>query len=102
MGKVVGKSCGYNYRYDFNNIVWKYLSDYEPLILFVVLLFNSCAPWKPKKAKYVKRCEGNLQKVWKNNFSLERNLLRKILDTPRALEIMLGSMVQEVLQGGTG
>ena len=60
----------------FDNVVLNYLSEFEPLILFVVLPFHSCTPWKLKKAKYVKRCERNLQNMWKNDFSLGRNLLR--------------------------
>ena len=48
----------------FDNLVWNNL-EYEPLILSIVLLFYSRAPWKIKSTKYVDRCEGNLQNMWK-------------------------------------
>ena len=86
----------------FDNVVLNYLSEFEPLILFVVLPFYGCAPWKLKKTKYVKRCEGNLQKMCKDNFSLGGNLLRKLLNTTWPLESISKSMVWEVLQGETG
>jgi len=95
--KQLGKVADIIVTMPFDNVVWSYLSEYEPLILFVVLPFHSRAPWKLKKAKYVERCEGNLQKMWKNDFSLGRNLLRKLLDTTWALEGMPWSVVREVL-----
>ena len=61
--KQLGKVADIIVTMPFDDVVWSYLSEYEPLILFVVLPFHSRAPWKLKKAKYVERCEGNLQKM---------------------------------------
>ena len=80
----------------FDNIVWNSL-EYEPLTLSVILSFHSRAPWQLKTSKYVEGCEGNLRKMWKNDFSVRRNLLRKLLDTTWILEGLSESMVRKVL-----
>ena len=94
--KQLGKVSDIIVTMPFDNIVWNSL-EYEPLILSVILPFHSCAPWKLKTSKYVEGCERNLRKMWKNDFSVGRNLLRKLLDTTWSLEGLSESMVRKVL-----
>ena len=73
-------------------------SNFEPLILAIVLPFVSRNPWKLRKTKLVKDCEGSLQKMLKDNFVLGGNLLRELLQSTRSLETLPGSMVRGMLQ----
>ena len=72
-------------------------ANFEPLILAIVLPFFSRSPWKLKRAKCVREYEGNLQRMWSDNFLLGGNLLRKRFSVSTSLKIMSGDIVWEVL-----
>ena len=80
----------------FDENVWE-KTNFEPLILAIILPFFSRSPWKLKSAKFVRECEGNLQRMWSNNFLLGGSFLRKLFSVSRSLESMSGDMVREVL-----
>ena len=80
----------------FDSIVWPE-SNFEPLIIAIVLPFFSLHPWKLKNTKLVRGCERNLQEVWKDDFLLGRNLLRELLQSARSLESMPRDLVRELL-----
>ena len=73
-------------------------SKFESLILAIVLPLFSRNPWKLRNTKFVKDCEGSLQKIWKDYFVLSGNLLRKLLQSTMTLETLPGSMVRGMLQ----
>ena len=80
----------------FDEHFWE-KNNFQPLILTIIHPFLSRSPWKLKSAKFARECEGNLQRIWSDNFLLGGNLLRKLSSVPRSLESMSGSMFREVL-----
>ena len=96
MEEAVVKSSGGISFYAVDELVWGE-NNFEPLILAIILSFFSRSPWKLKSTKFVRECEGNLQRMWSYNFLLGEDLLRKLFSVSRSLEIMPRDMVWEVL-----
>ena len=69
-------------------------SNFEPLIIAIVLPFFSLHPWKLNNTKLVRGCERNLQEVWKDDFFLGRNLLRELQQSARSLESIPKDLVR--------
>ena len=80
----------------FDSIVWPE-SNFELLILAIILPFFSLHPSKLKSTKLVRESERNLQKVWKGDFPLGRNLLWERLQSAGILESMPGYLVRVVV-----
>ena len=71
-----------------HNLNHSYLQSFFPLYLSTLEL---------KNAKFVRECEGSLQRIWTNNFLLGGNILRKLFSILRSLEGISRDMVWEVL-----
>ena len=95
--KQLLKVCDLYVEMPFDETVWSTLK-FEPLILAIVFPFCRHYPWKLKRTKFVREAEGNLQRMWPNNFEMGGNILRELLKSSRSLATLYGSMVREMLQ----
>ena len=77
----------------FNINIWK-KCNIESRILTIILPFHKSSPWKLRNARFVRECEGILQKLWKDDFLLGRYVLRKLFETARSLESLSGIIVR--------
>ena len=68
--------------------------NFESLILVIVLSFASQLPWKIRYTTFVSDCSMSLQTLWKYNFSIGGNSLRKLLLSSRTLESFPGNVVR--------
>lgn len=80
----------------FNVNMWNE-SNFEPLILAIIFSFHKYPPSKLRNASFVRECEGSLQKLWKEDFLLGRNILFKLFENVRLLGSLSGNMVLELL-----
>ena len=73
----------------FNVNVWnEYNSDH--LILAIIVPFHNSPSWKLRNSRFVRKCKGSLQKLWKDNFLFGKDILCKLFETARSLGSLLG------------
>ena len=87
------KVCDLYVEIPFDDTVWS-RSNFEPLIFSIASPFCRHYPWELKRTNFVRKVEWNLQKMWQNNFSMGRNILRKLLKSSRSLETLSGDVVR--------
>ena len=80
----------------FNDTVWP-SSNFEPLILCIVLPFADRSPWKLRSTTFVNKCARNLQTLWKEDFEVGSNSLRELLVSTRSLDTLPGDVVRRML-----
>ena len=84
----------------FNNTVCPCL-NFEPLILSIVLPFSSRPPWKLRSTTFVNKCTRNLQMLWKEDFEVGYNGLRKLFVSTTSLDTLPGNVVWKMLRSVT-
>ena len=83
----------------FDDKVWP-LSNWENLILVIVLPFAHIRPWKLQGTQLVVKCERNMQEVWEKEEGLGGDHLRELLVSARTLDKLPGGVVRRLLLRG--